>query len=121
MYSLYSHAIIYTIHAGKGIPNEREKHRYGVTPLPPYVLPSIDAARQMYLEQGGNLRAFSVYGRDPLRNRQDLMLRRDGLFHERNASWEEIFSSVINGDGLRLKEAILSFINITKSFEQFLN
>lgn len=83
------------IHTGKGIPNEREKQRHGVTPLPPHSLPSTEAAKQMYLENGGNLRAFSVSSRDPLRNRQDLVLRRDGLFHERNPSWQQILQVVM--------------------------
>ena len=74
----------------------------------------------MYTEQGGNLTAFGISGRDPLRNWQDLILRRDGLFHERNPSWEQIFSNVTSGDGNKLEEAILSFIEITHSFEQLL-
>ena len=106
--------------AGKGIPNERQIQRYGATPLPPHFLPLREVARQMYLEQGGDLTAFSVYGMDPLRNRQDLMLRRHGLFQERNPSWEQLFSNVITGDGKMLKDAILNFLHITKAFEQLL-
>lgn len=108
------------IHTGKGIPNKREKQKHGVTPLPPHSLPSTEVAKQMYLEHGGNLRAFSVSGRDPLRNRQDLVLRRDGLFNERNPSWQQIFSNVASHDGKQLEDAILSFIDITRSFEQML-
>ena len=71
-------------YTGKGIPNERERQRYGATRLPPSVLPLTDSARQMYLDQGGNLTAFSSSGKDPLRNREDLARRRYGLFHDRN-------------------------------------
>ena len=74
----------------------------------------------MYLDQGGNLTAFSPFGKDPLRNREDLVRRRDGIFQDRNPPYEHIFSNVVNGNGQELKDAILSFLDITKSLEQLL-
>lgn len=108
------------LYAGKGVPNNRERQRYGVTPLPPRVLPSTDSARQMYLDQGGNLTAFSPFGKDPLRNREDLVKRRDGLFQESNPPYEQIFSNVMTGDGQELEDAILKFMDITRSLERLL-
>lgn len=108
------------IFAGKGVPNELEKRQCGTTPLPPNTLPSTHMARDMYLEQGGDLTAFSYCGNDPLRNRQDLVERRDRLFYDRNPSYQEIYSNVSSSDGQQLKCAILSFIGITESLQQLL-
>ena len=68
------------------------------------MLPSTEAARHMYLAQGGNLTDYSICGMDPL---PDLVWRRDALFHERNPTWQQIFSNVASGDGEMLKQAIL--------------
>ena len=47
-------------------------------------LPSGTLAKDQYENQGGSITPFSEFGRDPLRDRQDLVNTRDALFAEQN-------------------------------------
>ena len=38
-----------------------------------------DVARQQYIDQEGSIRQFGTFGVDPLRNRADLVIRRDAV------------------------------------------
>ena len=73
-------------------------------------LPSTHMARDIYLEEGGDLTAFSFCGNDPLRNRQELLNGEMVYFYDRNPSYQEIYSNVSSSDGQQLKCGILSFI-----------
>ena len=72
--------------------------QYQLTPLPAGALPTTDQAAYLYSTQGGELKAFSLFGKDPLRIRPDLVGRRDLLFASANPSYCDIFSKTVNGN-----------------------
>ena len=94
--------------------------RPGTTPVMSGVLPVGSLARFQYEAQGGSISQFGEFGVDPLRNREDLVCRRDGLFAEQSHSFSAMFSNVVSGNGNYFKDGILNFISITKLFEQLL-
>lgn len=77
-------------------------------------------ARQQYEAQGGSITAFGQFGIDPLRNRQDLVIRRDSLFAEQNPPFNIMFSDVVSSSGIYLRDGILNFIFLTEQLEQLL-
>ena len=93
--------------------------RLGTSPVTT-VLPVGLLARREYQAQGGSITQFGEFGIDPLRNREDLVRRRDGLFAEQSPSFSAIFSNVVSGNGNFFKDGILNFISLTKSLEQLL-
>ena len=104
---------------GGGTPNSKAVERSGTSPVTT-VLPVGSLARREYEAQGGSITQFGEFGVDPLRNREDLVRRRDGLFAEQSPSFSAMFSNVVSGNGNYFKDGILNFISITKSFEQLL-
>lgn len=107
-------------YAGGGTSNDRSEQRVGTTPLSAGSLPSSSAAKQEYEAQGGQIPGASLFGADPLRNRPDLVLRRDGLLAASNPPFKIIFCNTVSGTGNQLKDCILSFIDITLDLEQLL-
>ena len=105
---------------GGGTPSSKATERLGTTRSPPGVLPTGAMAKQQYEAQGGNITPFGEFGADPLRNRQDLVNRRDGLFAEQNPPFSILFSDVISGNGNHFRDGILNFITITRLLEQLL-
>ena len=71
----------------------------------------------MYLTQGGTLTQFGEFGCDPLRNRADLIHRREVYFFSKHPI-SDMFSNVVSGDGALFSHAIIDFIRVTKSLEQ---
>ena len=61
-------------------------------------IPTGALAKQQYEAQGGNITQFGEFGIDPLKNRQDLVQRRDGLFAEQSPGFSSMFSNV-SGNG----------------------
>ena len=74
-------------------------------------MPTGAIAKQQYEAQGGNITPFGKFGADPLRNRQDLVNRRDGLFAEQNPPFSILFSDVVSGNGNRFRDGILNYYN----------
>ena len=72
------------------------------------------------MTQGGNLTSFGEFGRDPLKERPELVTRRNQLFHAQNLSHDSVFSNTASGDGSLLKQSILTFLDITQRLEQLL-
>ena len=103
-----------------GTPNSKATERCGTTPIPGGTLPTGTLAKQQYEVQRGSITAFGEFGIDPLRNRQDLVIRRDSLFAERNPPFNIMFSDVVSSSGVYFREGILSFISLTESLEQLL-
>lgn len=95
-------------------------NRVGITPLNAGSLPSSSVAKREYEAQGGQITATSLFGVDPLRNRPDLVLRRDRLLTSSNPSFKAIFCNTVSGNGNQLKDCILHFIDITFNLEQLL-
>ena len=88
--------------------------------MPSGVLPPGNVARQQYIDQGGSITQFGTFGVDPLRNRVDLVMRRDALFGTQNPSFDNVFSNVISGNGNLLQDSIVNFISVTERLEQLL-
>lgn len=75
-------------------------------------------AQQEYEVQGGQLTAVSNFGVDPLRNRPDLVIRRDQLLAESNPPFDAIFCNIVHGNGNNFKDCVLKFIDVTLNLEQ---
>ena len=88
--------------------------------MPGGTLPSGSLAKQQYEANGGTITPFGEFGRDPLKNRQDLVIRRDSLFAERNPPFTTMFSDVVSGNGGHFRNGILNFISLTELLEQLL-
>ena len=103
-----------------GVPEQRAADNNQITPIPPHLVPSVADAKQMYEAQGGQLTEYSHFGRDPLRDRADLVQRRDQWFMQTNPSYKDIFSNVVSDNGQFLEKAILDFISYTDSLKLLL-
>ncbi|XP_078366983.1 uncharacterized protein LOC144660070 [Oculina patagonica] len=80
----------------------------------PTIIPSVDQAICMYENAGGSITRESSFGTDPLRDNAALTTRREELFVQNNSSFDDIFSSLVNGNSSHLERAILSFVDITR-------
>ena len=81
-------------------------------------MPTTDEAVKSFEDRGNNLTHFGVFGRDPLRDNQDLLRQREDMFMENNPSFGTIFGHAACGNMATLQEALLSFINITKALAE---
>ena len=73
----------------------------------------------MYTDQGGSLTNPTIFGIDPLSNDDPLMEEREERWNAAcGMSVEDIFSKLVSGDDLPLKNAITSFITITENLAQ---
>ena len=113
---------IYEMHSviDSWVPNERQQHRYETTAVPSHAVPQADNAKRLYEAQGGRISEPGTFGTDPLKDRPDLVQRRDGLFHARNPSFDNIFGNVVSSNGQFFVDAIISFYDLTRHFETFL-
>ena len=105
---------------GSGVPNERQQHCYDTTAIPSHAVPQADNAKRLYEAQGGRISEPGTFGTDPLKDRLDLVLRRDGLFHARKSSFDNIFGNVVSSNGQMFVDAIISFCDLIRHFETFL-
>ncbi len=105
---------------GQGVPNHLERERNELTPIPSQAILTTDDAAQMYRTQGGELTEFGLFGCDPLCDRADLIHRREVYFFSTHPTFEDIFSNAVSGDGTMFRQALLDFIRVTKSLQQFL-
>ena len=85
--------------------------------IDPHQLPSPDLAVQMFEANGGNLRIFSPFGHDPLKDHMRLAAEREERFHEQYPGFQPFFSTVVNGDDSLFKSGLLYFIQLSKHFE----
>ncbi len=75
-----------------------------------------DALRQ-FESFGRSLTIFSPFGEDPLRNRVELVNRREAEFKERYPDFGRFFYRVVNGDNSLFREGILFLIDLSKRLE----
>ena len=68
------------IYIDKGIPNMLAQQNCGITSIPSSSIPSLVEAVSSYEQHQGVLTRFSMFGTDPLAEREDLIRRRDHLF-----------------------------------------
>ena len=102
---------------GRGVPNNLAIECNNITAIPSRVLPSTYDATQMYLTQGGTLVQFGLFGCDPLRDRADLIHRREVYLFSNHPTFNDMFSNVVSGDGALFSQAIIDFIRVTKSLQ----
>ena len=84
------------------------------------MLPSGDDARLEYTGQGGSLTAFGEFGIDPLKDRPDLISRRNTLLAAQARPYDSVFSNTASGDGQLLKQCILTFVDLTQRLQHLL-
>ena len=78
-------------------------------PVPTLAIPDTDVAVHEYEQQGGSLTHNSLFENDPLRERCDLVTKRNQSFEVQIGSYEEIFTDVVSRNGDLLQRAILVF------------
>ena len=78
-------------------------------------MPTTDEVVSLYTEAGGHITTDCRFGIDPLAGDDILIRRRDEEFAQNNHSFTEIFNNVVNGNGLFLEQALVSFISLTKN------
>ena len=64
-----------------GVPNERQQHHSETTAVPSHAVPQADNAKRLYEAEGGRISEPGTFGTDPLKDRPDLVQRRNGVFH----------------------------------------
>ncbi|XP_019860756.1 PREDICTED: uncharacterized protein LOC109589075 isoform X1 [Amphimedon queenslandica] len=98
--------------AGKGIPNNLALN-CNTSPVPVSAVPVVDTAAREYQRDQGQLTLFSNFGTDPIGNRQDLIRRREHLFHSKGFTYENMFTNTVSDDGQKLVNGILMHIELT--------
>lgn len=104
---------------GKGIPNDLSLNS-GTSVIPSHIIPAVDIATTDYEREQGSLTHSSNFGVDPLEDRQDLIKRRDDLFHAKGFVYEDIFTNTVSGDGHYLINAILTYIDLSNRLSKLL-
>jgi len=102
---------------GSGVPNEMHRCCNGTTSISSHTVPATSDAVDMFIAQGGSLTLHGLFGCDPLRDRQDLVQRRDQYFLSTHHSFVDIFSDIVSGDGDLFRNAILDLIRISVSLQ----
>ena len=75
----------------------------------------------MHESTRGLLTRESTFGIDPLTGHHELQVLRQRDFYSRYPSMEEIFTDVLHNGGVMLREAILTFIELSDSFAELLH
>lgn len=96
------------------MPNERQNERYNTIPISVLSVFSSDEAVDLYEAQDGQFCFWKIRKRPPqkpTRSRSE----EDSILASSRRSFEEIFSNIVSGDGRLFKDAIISFVHITRS------
>ena len=68
---------------------------------------------ELYEQSGGRIWEKSNFGFDPIADSTAKCTTRLQAFHERFPSFEDIFSSIVNGSTVPFKNALKFYISIT--------
>ena len=115
--TLIINKVMFYLFSGCGVPNEMHRYFNGTTSISAQSVPETSDAVDMFTAQGGSLTLHGLFGCDPLRDRQDLIQRRDQYFLSTHHSFGDIFSDIVSSDGDLLRNAILDFMRITESLQ----
>ena len=99
-----------------GIPNLLAQRANQTTRLDPLSIPTTSFAIALHEQLGGQLTRESSFGRDPLAGHPQLASLRERDFSFRHPSMEEIMQCVLHGDSAVFKQAIMHFIELTRSY-----
>ena len=116
--TLIINEVLFYLFSGSGVPNEMHRYFNGTTSISAQSVPETSDAVDMFTAQGGSLTLHGLFGCDPLRDRQDLIQRRDQYFLSTHHSFGDIFSDIVSSDGDLLRNAILDFMRITESLQR---
>lgn len=95
----------------RGVPNRLMEGNNRARAISSSQLPTADEAVQMYQTDGGRLSDPVLFGSDPLSGERVDM--RDQAFQRRYTSFSRIFHTLVNGDSVLFKQALLFLIDIT--------
>ncbi len=98
---------------GRGIPNLLSQECNYAKPIDPLLIPSLDAAVQLYESRGGHLTLPTSFGSDPLAGHNDLQRIRERAMEESIPSPEELFSTAVNGVDVPFAQSIQFMIDKT--------
>ena len=107
-----------TLSTGRGIPNHLQVERSEIIPIPDSEVPGT-VETDMYCSQGGQLTEFGLFGCDLLKERKDLIVKREEYFLSHHC-FGDVFSDVVSRRGETFSNAITDFIAVTKSLEAYL-
>jgi hypothetical protein len=100
----------------RGIPNCLQQARSGTTTIHPLELPSTREAVEQYRGQGGNLTDPTPFVEDPLDGEDSLIQERSRRFLRavpHGNDYQQLFSTLINGDSSMFCTAVTNFASIT--------
>lgn len=100
-------------YTGKGAPEDRAKVHVNTGAISSDLIPSANAAVEMYHSSGGHLQLENSFAADPLAQLPQKVLKRDREFAKYFPSLHEIFHKVSNGDYEPFKNALLYYIRLT--------
>ena len=103
-----------------GIPNTLATNTCQITPLLPHEVPSTSEAVHMHESATGPLTRESTYGIDLLAGHEGLQALRQRDFYDQYPSMEAIFADVLHNRGAILREAILTFIELSNRFAELM-
>lgn len=89
-------------------------------PINHQLLPDVQDAIQNMESQGSRLTMFSPFGRDPLKDREDLISQRKATFFARYPNFGPFFYNAVNGDYTTFRQGLLYLIDISRQLELLL-
>ncbi len=102
--------------ARRGVPNELMRRNNQVMAVDPMVVPEPEDTVQQFEVHGVHLTLFSPFGRDPFRERDDLVKLRKEEFHRQYPDFGH-FYTVVNDDHSWFREGLLFLIDVSKRLE----
>ena len=100
---------------GRGVPLDIYRRTNRLTPIDQNNVPHAEEAVAIYeTTYNGTLTEEPRFGQDPLENSRDLCNQRDTIWHQQ-FKIDQIFYQVVNGSCNEFRNAILTFIEITRN------
>jgi len=101
------------VSTGKGVPQERARENNHTHTISPHLLPTVEAATEMYRSSGGEIQINSCFGTDPSESCHLKAAARDKQFLN-YFNFSEMFHEVSNGKIELFKNGLLYYIRLTK-------
>ena len=73
----------------------------------------------MYSHNGGTLTVYPIFGNYPLKDHPYEIFLRERIFFHKFQSFDALFSNVVSGDGAMFQQAVMEFIEITETLDQY--
>lgn len=105
---------------GKGVPNVLYNDTCKTTAFHSDAMPPSSVVALNYRTEGGTINEMGSFGIDPLKDDQNLLIRRQDLFAQVCPDFAAVFDCTVNRNSQPLKHAALTLIHITRNLSAFL-